>query len=141
MVSSHAARLGLPLALQRIHPVFHISLLQPASDSSIPNHIEDPPPPLNWTTQTNMKFRGFWIAKSTAAERARVLSTWWSGRVLITPRNQRVGNLRKTCGMPLILSGHSTDHTPISQNPPALLFIFFTHPVKTPSWSAHIRKQ
>ena len=32
--------------LQHIHPVFHISLLQPASDSSIPNCIEDPPPPL-----------------------------------------------------------------------------------------------
>src|SRR6266481_640303 len=45
MVSSHAARLSLPLALQRIHPVFHVSLLQPASDSFIPNHIEDPPPP------------------------------------------------------------------------------------------------
>src|SRR6266481_1743643 len=46
MVSSHAARLGLLLTLQRIHPVFHISLLQPADDSSILNHIEDPPPPL-----------------------------------------------------------------------------------------------
>src|SRR6266481_197758 len=46
MVSSHAARLGLPLTLQRIHPVFHVSLLQPTSDSSILNCIEDPPPPL-----------------------------------------------------------------------------------------------
>src|SRR6266481_9706812 len=92
-------------------------------------------------TQMNMKFRGFWIVKLTAAERAWVLSTWWSGWVLITPQNQRVGNLRKTCGMPLILSGHSTDHIPISQNLPDLLFIFFTHPVKTPSWSAHIWKQ
>src|SRR6266481_814266 len=45
MVSSHAARLGLPLTLQCIHPVFHVSLLQPASYSSIPNHIKDPPPP------------------------------------------------------------------------------------------------
>src|SRR6266481_8336596 len=87
-------------------------------------------PLLNWMTQTNMKFRGFWIAKSTPAERAWVLSTWWSGRVLITPQNQRVGNPRKTCGMPLILSGNSTDHIPISQSLPDLPFIFFTQPVK-----------
>src|SRR6266481_8491137 len=92
-------------------------------------------------TQMNMKFRGFWIAKLTATERARVLSTWWSGQVLITPQNQQVGNLRKTCRMPLILSGHSTDHILISQNPPDLLFIFFTHLVKTPFWSVHIQKQ
>ena len=45
-ISSHAVRLGLPLALRRIHPVFHVSLLQPTNPSIIPNHIEDPPPPL-----------------------------------------------------------------------------------------------
>src|SRR6266481_15926 len=83
-------------------------------------------------TQMNMKFRGFWIAKLTTTERAWVLSTWWSGWVLITLQNQQVGNPRKTCGMPLILSGHSTDHILISQNLPDLLFIFFTHPVKKP---------
>src|SRR6266481_9633714 len=83
-------------------------------------------------TQMNMKFRGFWIVKLTAAERAWVLSTWWSGWVLITLQNQRVGNLRKTCRMPLILSGHSTDHILISQSLPDLLFIFFTHPIKKP---------
>src|SRR6266481_7131848 len=83
-------------------------------------------------TQMNMKFRGFWIAKLTAAERAWVLPTWWSGWVLITPQNQQVGNPRKTCRMPLILSGHSTDHIPISQSLPDLSFIFFTCPVKEP---------
>ena len=46
MVSSHAARLGLLLALQRIHPVFHVSLLQLANPSSIPNRTNKPPPPL-----------------------------------------------------------------------------------------------
>ena len=43
-ISSHTVRLGLPLALQRIHPVFHVSLLQPTNPSIIPNRIEDPPP-------------------------------------------------------------------------------------------------
>src|SRR6266481_5242681 len=32
--------------LQHIHPVFHVSLLEPTSSSAIPNHVEDPPPPL-----------------------------------------------------------------------------------------------
>ena len=46
MVSCHAAQLGLPLALQRIHPVFHVSLLQPTDPSSILNWSDEPPPPL-----------------------------------------------------------------------------------------------
>ena len=45
-ISSHAGWLRLPLALQHIHPVFHVSLLQPTNPSTIPNCIEDPPPPL-----------------------------------------------------------------------------------------------
>src|SRR5882672_9971397 len=43
---SHAFRLGLSLALSRIHPVFHVSLLQPTSTSDIPNRVVDPPPPI-----------------------------------------------------------------------------------------------
>jgi len=45
-VSSHAFRLGLSLALSRIHPVFHVSLLQSTSSSEIPNRAIDPPPPI-----------------------------------------------------------------------------------------------
>ena len=45
-VSSHAFRLGLSLALSRIHPVFHVSLLQPTSSSDIPDRVVDPPPPI-----------------------------------------------------------------------------------------------
>ena len=45
-VSSHVFRLGLSLALSHIHPVFHVSLLQPTSSSEIPNRAIDPPPPI-----------------------------------------------------------------------------------------------
>src|SRR5882724_4260699 len=45
-VSSHAFRLGLSLALSCIHPVFHMSLLQPTSSSVIPHRAIDPPPPI-----------------------------------------------------------------------------------------------
>ena len=42
-VSLHAFWLGLPLALQQIHPVFHVSLLEPAI---IPGWHPEPPPPI-----------------------------------------------------------------------------------------------
>src|SRR5882672_9092708 len=45
-VSLHVFRLGLSLALSRIHPVFHVSLLQPTSSSVIPARVVDPPPPI-----------------------------------------------------------------------------------------------
>src|SRR5882724_8877108 len=45
-VSSHAFQLGLPLALSHIHPIIHVSLLQPTSASNIPNRLTDPPPPI-----------------------------------------------------------------------------------------------
>src|SRR5882724_1379430 len=45
-VSSHAFHLGLSLALSRIHPVFHVLLLQPTSPSEIPNRVIDQPPPI-----------------------------------------------------------------------------------------------
>src|SRR5882672_5393529 len=45
-VSSHAFQLGLSLALSCIHPVFHVSLLQPTSSSDITSRVVDPPPPI-----------------------------------------------------------------------------------------------
>ena len=55
MVSSHVAWLGLPLALKCIHPVFHVCLLQPTDPSSIPNHSNNPPPPLEVDDSTEYK--------------------------------------------------------------------------------------
>src|SRR5882672_1182749 len=43
-VSSHVFQLSLSLALSCIHPIFHVSLLQPTSSSHIPNRVVDPPP-------------------------------------------------------------------------------------------------
>jgi hypothetical protein len=44
-ISSHAYRLKLPRALRFIHPVFHVNLLSPHHANTIPNRVQDPPPP------------------------------------------------------------------------------------------------
>ncbi|MBW0493837.1 hypothetical protein O181_033552 [Austropuccinia psidii MF-1] len=44
--STHAYHLKLPSQLKSIHPVFHISLLEPVKTLSIPNKHQEPPPPI-----------------------------------------------------------------------------------------------
>ncbi|MBW0562444.1 hypothetical protein O181_102159 [Austropuccinia psidii MF-1] len=45
-VSTHAYHLKLPSQWKSIHPVFHISLLEPVKTSAIPNQNQEPPPPI-----------------------------------------------------------------------------------------------
>ncbi|MBW0551073.1 hypothetical protein O181_090788 [Austropuccinia psidii MF-1] len=45
-VSTHAYHLKLPSQWKSIHPVFHISLLEPVKTSKIPNWHQEPPPPI-----------------------------------------------------------------------------------------------
>ncbi|MBW0516437.1 hypothetical protein O181_056152 [Austropuccinia psidii MF-1] len=44
-VSTHAYHLKLPSQCKSIHPVFHISLLEPVQTSTITNRHQEPPPP------------------------------------------------------------------------------------------------
>ncbi|MBW0548784.1 hypothetical protein O181_088499 [Austropuccinia psidii MF-1] len=44
--STHAYSLKLPSQWKSIHPVFHISLLEPVKTSTIPNRNQEPPPPI-----------------------------------------------------------------------------------------------
>ncbi|MBW0476105.1 hypothetical protein O181_015820 [Austropuccinia psidii MF-1] len=45
-VSNHAYHLKLTSQWKSIHPVFHISLLEPVKTSTIPNRHQGPPPPI-----------------------------------------------------------------------------------------------
>jgi hypothetical protein len=44
--STHAVKLQLPDSMKAIHPVFHIRLLEPYIQNSIPNRRQPPPPPI-----------------------------------------------------------------------------------------------
>ena len=46
-VSASAFRLALPPELSALHPVFHVSLLEPAHPSAIPGRMPDPPGPID----------------------------------------------------------------------------------------------
>ncbi|MBW0494637.1 hypothetical protein O181_034352 [Austropuccinia psidii MF-1] len=44
-IGSHAHHFKFPQQRKSVHPVFHVSLLQPVKQSSIQNHNQLPPPP------------------------------------------------------------------------------------------------
>ncbi|MBW0467274.1 hypothetical protein O181_006989 [Austropuccinia psidii MF-1] len=45
-IGSHAYHLKLPQQWDSVHPVFHVSLLEPVKQSTIPNQHQFPPPPV-----------------------------------------------------------------------------------------------
>ncbi|MBW0478257.1 hypothetical protein O181_017972 [Austropuccinia psidii MF-1] len=45
-IGSHAYHLKLPQQWKSVHPVFHVSLLEPVNKSAIPNRHQFPPPPV-----------------------------------------------------------------------------------------------
>src|SRR6266545_8348942 len=45
-VGTHSFTLKLPNALQSVHPIFHVSMLEPHTPSSIPNCTKLPPAPV-----------------------------------------------------------------------------------------------
>ncbi|MBW0540205.1 hypothetical protein O181_079920 [Austropuccinia psidii MF-1] len=55
-VSTHANHLKLPSQWKSIHPVYHISLLEPVKTSTIPNRHQDPPPPIIIEEEEEWKF-------------------------------------------------------------------------------------
>ena len=44
---THSFTLQLPDTFQGVHPVFHVSMLEPAFPNEIPNRVQSPPPLVN----------------------------------------------------------------------------------------------
>ena len=44
---SHSYTLRLPDTIRGVHPVFHVSMLEPATPNEIPNRVQSPPPPVD----------------------------------------------------------------------------------------------
>ena len=43
---THSCTLRLPDTLRSVHPIFHVSQLEPSISNTIPNRIQAPPPPI-----------------------------------------------------------------------------------------------
>ena len=43
---SHSYTLRLPDTFQGVHPVFHVSMLEPSVPNEIPHRVQSPPPPV-----------------------------------------------------------------------------------------------
>ena len=44
---THSYTIRLPDTFCGVHPVFHVSMLEPATPNEIPNRVQSPPPPIN----------------------------------------------------------------------------------------------
>ena len=64
-VNDVAFCLDLPSHM-RLHPVFHVSLLEPFTSSSIPNRVVQPPILYNFLMDQNMKWKLSWTPKLSA---------------------------------------------------------------------------
>ena len=43
---THSVTLQLPDSLRAVHPVFHVSMLEPTTPNMIPDRVQPPPPPV-----------------------------------------------------------------------------------------------
>src|SRR6266705_1542456 len=52
---THSCTLQLPETMRAIHPVFHVSQLEPSIPNMIPNHVQPPPPPIEINSEPKFK--------------------------------------------------------------------------------------
>jgi len=68
-VGTHLYLIKLPEHLRAIHPVFHISQLEPSAYCTIPNRTNPPPPPSKSTANWSLKWQTSWTPNGTTVER------------------------------------------------------------------------
>ncbi|MBW0541942.1 hypothetical protein O181_081657 [Austropuccinia psidii MF-1] len=85
--STHAYHLNLPSQWKSIHPVLHISLLEPVKTSTIPNWHQEPPAPIiieeeeEWEVppirDSKLKRGKLWYLVSQFFQRLIIYGAWW----------------------------------------------------------------
>ena len=107
-ISSHAFQLGLPLDLRQIHFVFHVSLLEPATESKIKGRIPTPCPQLKFIPKMNMKLQIFLIVNSEE----NILNTSLNGKDMKAQPKLHHGSQANMLQMRHAKSQSSTRHIP-----------------------------
>ncbi|MBW0554495.1 hypothetical protein O181_094210 [Austropuccinia psidii MF-1] len=111
-ISTHAYHLKLPSQWNSIHPVFHISFLEPVKTSAIPNWHQE------LLLQSLLKKRNgkslkYWIRSS----REENYGIWWNGKVSVKTQKDPLWNQPKTSRIALNLSRISILYILIIQAP------------------------
>ena len=77
---SHSFTLRLPETLRSVHPVFHVSMLEPAIPNVIPNQIQPPPPPIEVEGETEYEIAAILDSKIDKRRTCKLLYlVRWSG--------------------------------------------------------------
>ena len=75
VVSPLAMKLDLPSYLSRLHPVFHVNLLEPAPIDKIPNRKQPPPPPVTIDKEVEWEVNGV-LDSRVRGKRLEYLVEW-----------------------------------------------------------------
>jgi hypothetical protein len=77
---THSFTLQLPEHLCAIHPVFHVSQLEPSVPNTIPNHTQPPPPPVKINDDIEYKIAKILDSKIDNWRKCKLLYyVWWAG--------------------------------------------------------------
>ena len=76
----HSVTLRLPDHLRAIHPVFHVSQLEPATPNQIPNRTQPPPPPIEISGEDEYEIAAILDSKIDNRRRCKLLYfVRWAG--------------------------------------------------------------
>src|SRR6266705_4056125 len=62
-LGTHSCTLQLPETMRAVHPVFHVSQLEPSVPNTIPNCIQPPPPPIEIDRELEFEIAEFLDSK------------------------------------------------------------------------------
>ena len=72
--------LWLPNHLHTVHPIFHVSQLEPATMNTIPNRVQSPPPPIEVDEDIEYKISEILDSKLNKWRKCELLyRIWWAG--------------------------------------------------------------